>query len=67
MEEYLKTARPEADEVEAPSPVKTPPPAGLQPALRVPDAARKANIYIAALGGKANIARLDSPLAGSWR
>jgi glucose PTS system EIICB or EIICBA component len=58
--EYLKTAGPEADEAEEPSPVKAPPPAGLQPALRDPDAARKASIYIAALGGKANIVRLDA-------
>ena len=32
MQEYLKTAGPEADEVEAPSPVKAPPPPGLQAA-----------------------------------
>ena len=32
MQEYLKTAGPEADEVEAPSPVKAPPPAGLSAA-----------------------------------
>jgi glucose PTS system EIICB or EIICBA component len=60
MEEYLKTAGTEADEAEEPSPVKAPPPAGLQPNLRDPDAARKANIFIAALGGKANIVRLDA-------
>jgi PTS system glucose-specific IIC component len=60
MEEYLKLAGPEADEVEEPSPVKAAPPAGLQPALRDPDAARRANVYIAALGGKANIVRVDS-------
>jgi glucose PTS system EIICB or EIICBA component len=59
MEEYLKFAGPEADEAEEPSPVKAAPPAGLQPALRDPDAARRANIYIAALGGKANIVRVD--------
>src|SRR5215469_9508956 len=47
MEEYLKTAGPEADEIEEPSPVKAPAPAGMQPALRDPDAARKANVYIA--------------------
>ena len=40
--------------------MKAPPPAGLQPTLRDPDAARKANIFIAALGGKANIVRLDA-------
>ena len=32
--DYLKTAGPEADEVEAPSPVKAPPQAGIQPKLR---------------------------------
>ena len=60
MQEYLKSAGPEADEVEAPSPVKAPPPAGIQPPLRDPDAARKANAYIAGLGGKANIVRVDA-------
>jgi PTS system glucose-specific IIC component len=60
MQEYLKTAGPEADEGETPSPVKAPPPAGLQPPIRDPDAARKAGAYIAALGGKANIVRVDA-------
>jgi PTS system glucose-specific IIC component len=60
VQEYLKTAGPEADEVEEASPVKTPAPAGLQPTLRDPDAARKANLYIVALGGKSNIVRVDA-------
>ena len=60
MQEYLKTAGPEADEAESPSPVEAPAPAGLQPPLRDPDAARKAQAYIAALGGKANIVRVDA-------
>jgi len=62
MQEYLKTAGPEADEVEEPSPVKPAPaaPAGLKTPLRDPDAARKAQAYIAALGGKANIIRVDA-------
>src|SRR5688500_4079581 len=61
MQEYLKTAGPEADQVEEPSPVKAPPaPDGLKPPLRDPDAARKAGAYIAALGGKANIVRVDA-------
>jgi PTS system glucose-specific IIC component len=60
MQEYLKTAGPEADAVEEPSPVKAQQPAGFAPALRDPDAARKANAYIAALGGKANIVRVDA-------
>jgi PTS system glucose-specific IIC component len=60
IQEYLKTAGPEADQVEAPSPVKAPPPAGLQPPLRDPDAARKAKAYITSLGGKGNIVRVDA-------
>ena len=40
--------------------MKAPPPAGLQPPVRDPDAARKASAYIAALGGKANIVRVDA-------
>lgn len=61
IQEYLKSAGPEADEVEPASPVKAAPaPAGLQPKLRDPDAARKASAYIAALGGKANIERVDA-------
>jgi PTS system glucose-specific IIC component len=61
MQEYLKTAGPEADQIEEPSPVKAPPPpAGLSAPLRDPDAARKAKSYIAALGGKDNIVRVDA-------
>jgi PTS system glucose-specific IIC component len=60
MLDYLRNAGPEADELEAASPVKTPAPAGLQPRLRDPDAPRKASAYIAALGGGANIVRVDA-------
>jgi glucose PTS system EIICB or EIICBA component len=60
MQDYLKSAGPEADEVEGGSPVKAPPPPGLQPRLRDPDAPRKARAYIAALGGRANIVRVDA-------
>jgi PTS system glucose-specific IIC component len=60
MQEYLKTAGPEADQVEEVSPVKTPPATGIQPPLRDPDAARKASAFITALGGKSNIVRLDA-------
>jgi len=61
LQEYLKTAGPEADTIEEPSPVKPPAaPAGLQPRLRDPDAPRKAAAWIAALGGKANIVRVDA-------
>src|SRR4029450_12651699 len=59
MEEYLKSAGPEADEMEPPSPVKVTPPSGFQPRLRDADAARKASAYIAALGGADNIVRVD--------
>jgi PTS system glucose-specific IIC component len=58
--EYLKVAGPEADEVEAPSPVKAPAQAGIQPKLRDPLAADKANALIKALGGKTNIQRVDA-------
>jgi PTS system glucose-specific IIC component len=60
MEDYLRTAGPEADEIEGASPVKTTAPAGLQPRLRDQDAPRKASAYIAALGGGANIVRVDA-------
>ena len=60
MQEYLKSAGPEADEVEAPSPVNAQAPAGLAPPVRDPDAARKARAYIVALGGKANVVRVDA-------
>ena len=67
MHEYLKTAGPEADEVEEASLVKAPAPAGLKLPLRDPDAARKASAYIAALGGKANIVRVDACAATRLR
>ncbi|HEY6081429.1 MAG TPA: PTS glucose transporter subunit IIBC [Polyangiaceae bacterium] len=60
MQEYLKAAGPEADQVEEASPVRTSSPSGMQPRLRDPDAARKAHSYIEALGGKANIVRVDA-------
>jgi len=59
MQEYLKSAGPEADEVEE-SPVKIPAPTGLESKLRDPDAARKAAAYITAVGGKQNITRVDA-------
>jgi PTS system glucose-specific IIC component len=61
MSEYLRSAGPEADEVEAASPVAAAAaPAGLAPPVRDPDAARKASAYIAALGGKGNVVRVDA-------
>ena len=44
--DYLKHAGAEADEVEAPSPVKAPAQAGIQPKLRDPLAAEKARALI---------------------
>jgi PTS system glucose-specific IIC component len=60
MQEYLRSAGPEADEVEAVSPVHAPAQPGLSHPLRDPDAARKASAYIVALGGKTNIVRVDA-------
>jgi len=59
MQEYLKQAGPEADEVEAPSPVRPPAEAGIVSKLRDPEAASKAAAWIAALGSAANIERVD--------
>ncbi|RUQ41742.1 MAG: PTS glucose transporter subunit IIBC [Candidatus Competibacteraceae bacterium] len=60
MEEYLKTAGPEADAVEEPSPVTAPLPAGIVSRLRDPQASGKARDFIAALGGAGNIQRVDA-------
>jgi glucose PTS system EIICB or EIICBA component len=60
LEEYLKTAGPEADAVEEASPVVAPPPAGIVSRLRDPEAAGKARAIIAALGGVGNIHRVDA-------
>ncbi len=59
MQEYLQSAGPEADEVEAPSPVHAPPAPGIISKLRDPDAARKSAAWIAGLGGAHNIERVD--------
>jgi PTS system glucose-specific IIC component len=60
IQEYLKVAGPEADELEAPSPVKALAPAGTVSKLRDPDAALKASALIRALGGRENIERVDA-------
>ncbi len=60
MEEYLRTAGPEADAVEETSPVTAPPPVGIVSKLRDPAAADKARNVIAALGGAGNIQRVDA-------
>jgi PTS system glucose-specific IIC component len=59
MQEYLKVAGPEADQIEEPSPVKAAAPAGVISKLRDPDAARKVADWIKALGGAGNIERVD--------
>ncbi|MCC8999435.1 MAG: PTS glucose transporter subunit IIBC [Candidatus Contendobacter sp.] len=60
LEEYLKTAGPEADAVEELSPVTAPMPAGIVSKLRDPEAASKTRSIIAALGGASNIQRVDA-------
>ena len=68
MQDYLKTAGPEADEIEEPSPVHAPPAAGVLSKLRDPDAARKVAAWIAALGG-ARISNAWTPAprrASAW-
>ncbi|MFL6584855.1 MAG: PTS transporter subunit EIIB, partial [Chthoniobacterales bacterium] len=60
MEDYLKHAGAEADQLEEPTPIQTSAPAGLAPRLRDPDAPRKAAAYLKALGGKENIVRVDA-------
>jgi PTS system glucose-specific IIC component len=58
--EYLKVAGPEADEVEEPSPVVSKEPTGIVSKLRDPEAAQKVKAFIEALGGSANIKRVDA-------
>lgn len=59
IKEYLKTAGPEADELEAPPALRAAPAAGVISKLRDPDAARKVAGIIAALGGAGNIERVE--------
>jgi glucose PTS system EIICB or EIICBA component len=60
MEEYLKTAGPEADQIEEPSPVVAPASVGIVSKLRDPEAAQKVKAFIRALGGMGNIRRVDA-------
>jgi len=61
IQDYLKTAGPEADQADEKSPGKAvAPAAGVEAKLRDPDAARKAAAYVAALGGKENIVRVEA-------
>lgn len=59
LEEYLKIAGAEADEVGESSPVVTPTVATVTPKLRDSEAPQHAKEIIAALGGKENIAQVD--------
>lgn len=60
MQDFLKSAGPEADEIEEPSPVHAPPVAGVISKVRDPDAAGKVAAWLVALGGAANIERVDA-------
>ena len=60
MEEYLKTAGPEADEGDRVSPVHVAAAVGVVSKLRDPDAAAKVARWITALGGAGNIERVDA-------
>ena len=60
MEEFLETAGPEADEIDARSPVKAPASTAIAPKLRDPEAPQKAAAFIAGLGGPKNIRRVDA-------
>ena len=59
MEEYLKTAGPEADEVETPSSVRVSPASDVISKLRDSEAAAKVAAWIGALGGAGNVERVD--------
>jgi PTS system glucose-specific IIC component len=67
MEDYLKRAGAEADDVEKPSPVKIAAPASVASKLRDADAARKAAAWVSALGGKENIVQVDACAATRLR
>jgi glucose PTS system EIICB or EIICBA component len=60
MENYLENAGAEADEVVVRSPAKAASSSGINQPPPDPDAARKVSAYIAALGGGANIVRVDA-------
>jgi len=67
MEEYLRSAGPEADEVEAPSRMHATPDVGVISKLRDADAAGKVAAWIIALGGAVNIERVDDCAATRLR
>ena len=59
MEEYLKTAGPEAELTEEVPAAVEYAPKGLEPKLRDPDAPRKVSDFIKALGGTKNISKVE--------
>ncbi len=69
MQEYLKTAGPEADELEAasPSPAQVSAASTAVAIASDPEAGRKATAWLAALGGAANIERLEACAATRLR
>jgi len=60
IEEYLKTAGPEADIAEGTQPEVEYAPKGIEPKLRDPAAAQKARDFIDGLGGAENITKVET-------
>jgi PTS system glucose-specific IIC component len=61
MQEYLRVAGPEADQIEEASPLQAAPvPDSFESKMRDPGAARRAAAFISALGGKENIIRVEA-------
>jgi PTS system glucose-specific IIC component len=60
MEEFLKTAGPEAELTEAAQPAVEYEVKGISPKLRDPEAAQKARDLLAALGGAKNVRKVES-------
>ncbi|MFO1429099.1 MAG: PTS glucose transporter subunit IIBC [Candidatus Competibacteraceae bacterium] len=59
-EEYLKTAGPEAELTAELAPAVAYAPRGIEPKLRDPEAPRKVRDFIAGLGGKGNIKKVEA-------
>ena len=60
MEEFLKTAGPEAELTEAAQPAVEYAAKGISPKLRDPEAAQKARDFLKALGGAKNVRKVES-------
>jgi len=60
MEEFLKTAGPEAELTEAAQPAVAYEVKGISPKLRDPEAAQKAKDFLQALGGAKNVRKVES-------